>query len=382
MAKHDLETDLVHAGEPHPRIAGAVTLPVFQSSTYAYGGEGTYDDLRYMRLSNSPNHVALHDKIAALEGTEAALVTASGMAAVYVALLSSLGPGDHLIAQDCLYGGTHDLVVGHLAKLGIEHTFVPGDDPGAWEAAVRPSTKAVYCEAMTNPRLDVADFEGLVAFARRRGLVSMIDATFASPILFRPAAVGFDVVLHSATKYLNGHSDIVAGAMAASRARIDAARRLLNLVGASLDAHACFLLQRGLKTLAVRVRQQCASALVLARALEAHPAVASVRYPGLPSHPAHERASRLFSGRFGGMIALELAGGADAVASMMSTLSLWTNAPSLGGPESLVTVPAQTSHVGLSPEARAARGISDALVRLSVGLESPTDLLTALTQSI
>ncbi len=385
MSDEGIETKLIHAGEPRPRIAGAVAMPVFQTSTYEYGG-GTqgavaYDDLRYLRLNNSPNHVALHDKLATLEGTEAALVTASGMAAVFVALASRLRPGDHVIAQRCLYGGTHDLLVGHLGELGIEHTFVAGDDPSQWAAARRPTTRLFYCEAMTNPLLDVADHRGIVAFCRDQGLTSMIDATFASPVVYRPAAEGFDVVVHSATKYLNGHSDIVAGVIAGTRADIERARKLLNLVGASLDAHACFLLHRGLKTLAVRVRQQCANAQAVAEHLHAHPKVARVNYPGLASHPGHARARASFEG-FGGMLSFELHGGAEAAARLLQRLRIATNAPSLGGPETLVTRPSQTSHAGLTPDERAAIGIGEGLVRMSVGLETVADLIADFDQAL
>ena len=387
MSDEGIETKLVHAGEPRPRIAGAVAMPVFQTSTYEYGGGAqggvAYDDLRYLRLNNSPNHVALHEKLAALEGTEAALVTSSGMAAVFTALASHLRPGDHVIAQRCLYGGTHDLLVGHFGELGIEHTFVAGDDPSQWAAARRPTTRLFYCEAMTNPLLDVADHAGIVAFCRDHGLTSVIDATFASPVVFRPAAdgFGFDVVLHSATKYLNGHSDIVAGVIAGSNADIERARKLLNLVGATLDAHACFLLHRGLKTLAVRVRQQCANALAVAEYLHGHEAVARVNYPGLASHPGHARARASFEG-FGGMLSFELHGGAAAAQRLLDRLQIATNAPSLGGPETLVTRPTQTSHAGLTPDERAAIGIGDGLVRMSVGLETVSDLIADLGQAL
>lgn len=385
MSDDGIETKLVHAGEPRPRIAGAVAMPVFQTSTYEYGGstqgDVAYDDLRYLRLNNSPNHVALHEKLAVLEGTEAALVTASGMAAVFTALASRLRPGDHVIAQRCLYGGTHDLLVGYLREQGIEHTFVAGDDPGQWADARRPTTRLLYCEAMTNPLLDVADHAGIVAFCREHGLTSAIDATFASPIVFRPAALGFDLVVHSATKYLNGHSDIVAGVIAGRAADIGQARKLLNLVGASLDAHACFLLHRGLKTLAVRVRQQCASAQTLAEHLAAHPDVARVNYPGLTTHPGHARARALFEG-FGGMLSLQLHEGAAAAQRLLDGLKIAVNAPSLGGPETLVTRPAQTSHAGLTAQQRAAIGISDGLVRVSVGLETVGDLIADFDQAL
>lgn len=369
-----LDTQLIHAGEPRPRHAGAVVPPIYQSSTFELSGDADYHDIRYLRLNNSPNHEVLHAKLAALEGGEAGLVTASGMAAISTALLTVLKSGDHLIAQTCLYGGTHDLVRGELADLGIATTFVPGDDPSAWAEAVRPNTRAFYCETLTNPTLEHADLRGIAAFARARGLVSLVDNTFASPVNFRPIAVGFDVVLHSATKYLNGHSDICAGAVIGRRDLVDRIRHRLDHLGGSLDPHACFLLHRGLKTLGVRVRQQNASALALARMLAEHPAVAQVRYPGLPSHPDHARARAELAG-FGGILAFEPEGGRTAAEAVIARLELAVDAPSVGGVETLVTRPAQTSHRGLTPEARAALGIRDGLVRVSVGLEATEDLI-------
>jgi cystathionine beta-lyase/cystathionine gamma-synthase len=376
-----IDTQLVHAGEPSPRIAGAVAMPIFQSSTYEYGGEGRYDDLRYLRLNNSPNHVALHDKLAALEGAEQALVTASGMAAISATLLSLLRPGDHVLAQRCLYGGTHDFLTGWLARQGVAHDFVDGDDPQAWAAAVRPTTRVFYVEAMTNPLLEVADLPGIAAFARDRGITSVIDATFASPLLYRPVAHGFHLVVHSATKFLNGHSDIVAGVVAGEAERVGAVRSLLSHLGGTLDAHACFLLHRGLKTLAVRLRHQCGSAQAIAEALVQHPKVRRVAYPGLPDHPHHTRARELFSG-FGGMLSFEIFGDLESARAMLDRLRLVTNAPSLGGPESLATLPALTSHLGLAPEARRAIGIEDTLVRLSAGLEDPADIIADLQQAL
>jgi cystathionine beta-lyase/cystathionine gamma-synthase len=385
-----LDTQLVHAGEPLPRYGGAVTMPVFQSSTFEHGGQGRYDDVRYLRLSNTPNHAVLHDKLAAIEGGEAALVTSSGMAAISAALLTVLRPGDHLLAQRTLYGGTHDLLTNTLTRWGVEHDFVDAADPQAWAAALRPTTKAFYVEALTNPLLEVADLPAVARFARDRGLVSMIDATFATPVLLRPIALGFDLVLHSATKYLNGHSDLVAGAVIGSAARVEDVRRTLNLLGGSLDPHACFLLHRGLKTLGVRMRQQCATALAVARALHEHPRVRRVYYPGLPSHPGHERARELLRGGFGGMLSFELeadpAEGADgavqAAERFMARVRLPVDAPSLGGPETLMTRPALTSHAGLHPEVRRGLGIGDGLVRLSVGLEDVGDLVTDLQQAL
>ncbi|HUJ26982.1 MAG TPA: aminotransferase class I/II-fold pyridoxal phosphate-dependent enzyme [Myxococcales bacterium] len=370
----NIDTLLVHAGEPRPRDRGAVAMPIYQSSTFEEEGGRGYHDIRYARLSNTPSHDVLHAKLAALEGAQAALATASGMAAVSAALFSTLRAGDHLIAQEGLYGGTHDLIAHDLPRLGIEHTFVAGDDPAAWEGALTPRTRAFYLESMTNPLVRVADLPAAAAFARAKGLTSIVDNTFCTPLGFSPLRRGFDLVLHSATKYLNGHSDLVAGALMGSADRIRAAKQTLDHLGGSLDPHACFLLQRGLKTLGVRFRQQCATALSVAHALEAHPAVARVNHLGLAAHPHHARARELFA-HFGAMISFELRGGAPAAEAMFARLTLPLHAPSLGGPETLVTRPASSSHAGLSPEERARIGIADGLVRASVGLEDAADLI-------
>lgn len=377
-----IDTQLIHAGEPSPRLAGAVAMPIFQSSTFEYGGEGRYDDVRYLRLNNTPNHEALHQKLAAIEAAAAGLVTASGMAAIASCFWSLLRPGDHLLVQRGLYGGTHDLVTNVLSAWGVRHTFFDATDPSQWASLVEPTTRAIYVEALTNPLLEVADLPAVVDFARTHDLVSLIDATFASPVLLRPIEHGFDLVVHSATKYLNGHSDVIAGAIVGDTARITAIRQTLNLMGACLDTHACALLHRGLKTLGVRVRKQSATALAVARALHEHPAVERVNYPGLLSHPGHERAAALMSGGFGGMLSLDLCGGVAATERFVERLSLAVNAPSLGGPETLLTRPAQTSHVGMDPDARRALGIGDGLVRLSIGLEDPADLIADLTAAL
>jgi cystathionine beta-lyase/cystathionine gamma-synthase len=376
-----LETKLVHAGELQPRVEGSVSMPIFQSSTFERMPEAGYHELRYLRLNNSPNHTVLHAKLAALEGTEAALVTASGMAAISTTLLTLLRPGDHVLVQACVYGGTHALLTHELRDLGIEHTFFDAERPTSWVQLVRPNTRAVYCETITNPLLEVADLPAIARFAREQGLVSLVDNTFASPVAFRPAEHGFDLVLHSATKYLNGHSDIVAGVVAGSAERIGAIGHRLDHLGATLDPHACFLLQRGLKTLALRVRHQSATAVALAAFLEEQAPVISVRHPGLASHPDHERARALLD-CFGGMLTFEVAGGANGARHLLEHLRLATDAPSLGGPETLVTCPAQTSHAGLSPDERRGLGIRDGLVRVSVGLEHVDDLRADFTQAL
>jgi len=364
----------VHAGEPRPRIDGAVEMPIFQSATYEYRGEARYDDVRYLRLNNTPTQTALAAKIAALEGAEAALVTASGMAAITTTLLTVLTAGDHLLAQSCLYGGTHDFVTREFAGLGLTADFIDADRRESWPAQLKPNTRAVYVEAMTNPLLEVADLAAVVEFARAHGLLTIIDNTFASPVNFRPIAAGFDLSIHSATKYLNGHTDIVAGAVAGTGALIERIRHKANYLGGSLDPHAAFLLNRGLKTLALRVRYQNESTLRIAQFLEEHAAVTAVHYAGLASHPRHERARRLFSG-FGGVLSFELAGGAARADEFASRVRIPAIAPSLGGVHTLLTRPATTSHAGLAREDRLRLGITDGLLRLSVGVESTEDLL-------
>ncbi len=373
-SKMRIDTRLIHAGEPTPRIEGAVSMPIFQSSTYEYRGESDYHALRYIRLNNTPNHVALHRKLAAVEAAEDALVTASGMAAVSATLLTLLGSGDHLILQDCLYGGTHDLLTTEFPRLGIEYTLVDGNAPASWPAALRSTTRAVYFESISNPLNRVADLKAGIRFARAHGLSAIIDNTFTSPINFRPATLGFDLSIHSGTKYLNGHSDIVAGAVIGRRELISRINRTMAHLGGSLDPHACFLLHRGLKTLALRVRHQNESALRIARFLAAHPKIAAVNYPGLETHPDYARARELFDG-CGGVLSFELKGGVAAADTLIRTMRLPISAPSLGGVESLITRPATTSHSGMSAAARARAGIADGLVRLAVGLEAPEDLV-------
>src|SRR5271156_7097721 len=369
-----LDTKLIHAGEPEPRIGGAVTMPIFQSSTFEYIGQTNYHDLRYIRLNNTPNQTVLHAKLAALENAEAGLVATSGMAAISAALFTVLAGGGHLLAQDCVYGGTHDLFVDEFPRYGLSVDFIDGDEPRSWREALRPNTKAIYVEAISNPLLQVSDLQAAVDFAAANGLISIIDNTFASPINFRPAEIGFDLSLHSGTKYLNGHTDIAAGAVIGRADLVESIKHTLNHLGGTLDPHACFLLHRGMKTLAVRVRHQNESALKLARWLEQHRAGARVNYPGLESHSNHLRACELFDG-FGGVLSFELHGGVDAAIGFIERVTIPISAPSLGGVESLITLPATTSHSGMSAQERARAGISDGLIRLSVGLESSDDLI-------
>ena len=379
--KHQLNTKLIHAGEPKERYAGAVSMPIFQSSTFAFGGETNYHDLKYIRLNNTPNHIALHQKLAALERAEDALVTASGMAAISASLLAFLKSGDHFLAHESLYGGTHDLITKDFPELGIEYDFIDGRDPSGWHNKLRPNTKLIYVETITNPLLDVLDLNAVVSFAKSNQLVSMIDNTFASPVNYRPIEHGFDLSLHSATKYLNGHTDIVAGAAIGSKDIVTKVRHKLNHLGGALDPNACFLMHRGMKTLGLRMERQNSNSLEIATFLEGHPKVKKVNYPGLESNPNHERAKELFSG-FSGMVSFEIDSNVDDADRFMSSLTLFVNTASLGGVESLVTRPVQTSHSGMAKEDRLASGIKDELIRMSIGIEDAEDLIADLDQAL
>jgi cystathionine beta-lyase/cystathionine gamma-synthase len=376
-----IETKLIHAGEPEPRILGSVPMPIFQSTLYEFDESPGYHDIQYIRLNNTPNHAVLGAKLAALEDTEAGLVTASGMAAISTSLLTVLDHGDHLLAQASLYGGTHDFITQDLPRFGISYDFIDADDAGSWQRLLRKETRAIYVEAMTNPLLEVGDLAAVPRFAREHGLVSLIDNTFASPINFRPPEWGYDLSLHSCTKYLNGHSDIVAGAVLGRAELVERIRHKLNHLGGSLDPHACFLLHRGVKTLALRVRHQNESALRIAGFLAQSPVVSRVNYPGLPSHPRHARARELFAG-FGGVLSFELAAGADGAVRFFERTSLPRRTVSLGGVETLITRPALTSHAGMKAEDRRRLGITDGLVRLAVGIESTDDLLEDFEQAL
>ena len=369
-----VETKLVHAGELQPRPERAVSMPIYQSSTFEYAGASDYHDVQYIRLNNTPNHAVLHAKIAALEGTEQALVASSGMAAISSTLLSLVAAGDHVLAHDGLYGGTFDLLTKDLPRLGVSCTFVDANRPETWAAQVTPRTRLFYVETITNPLVQVVALDQVARFARERGMVSIIDNTLATPINYRPVEHGFDLIVHSATKYLNGHNDIVAGVVAGRAELVAGVKHKLDHLGGSLDPHACFLLQRGLKTLAVRVRYQCQSAQELATYLSRHPRVSQVNYPGLDRHPSHARAKEWFAG-MGGLMSFELADGAAAAERLFQRLEIPICAPSLGGTETLVTRPVTTSHAGLAPDVRRRQGITDGLVRLSIGLENTQDLI-------
>ena len=376
-----METLAVHGGERRPGPEGSVVFPIYQGTVYSVEPGTGYHDIPYIRLSSTPSQRYLHDKLAALEGAEAGVATASGMAAVTTTLLSLLRAGDHLLASDCLYGGTHDFLTNHAADLGWRHTFVDVSRPDTWVAARTPQTKVFLVETITNPLMRVGLLREIVDFARREGLLTVVDNTFATPVNFRPLRAGFDLCFHSATKYLGGHSDLVAGAVMGSAELIERVRRTLNHYGGSLDTHAGFLLARGMKTLALRVRAQNGNAMALAGFLAGHPQVAAVHYPGLPSHPDHRHAAELLSG-FGGMLSLRLRGGAAAATSLLGAVRLAYPAVSLGSVETLITQPAITTHAGMQPEDRERLGITDDLIRVSCGIEGQQDLLADFSQAL
>ena len=376
-----METKLIHAGQPEQLICGAVTMPVFQSATFEYSGQSSYHDIKYIRLNNTPNHLLLSEKLAAIENAQSAIVAASGMAAISTTLLALLNAGDHFLAQSCLYGGTHDLITKDLPSLGITVDFIDANAPETWESKLQPRTKIVFMEAVTNPLLQVGDHRAMVAFCKAHGLLSLIDNTFPTPVNFRPIDLGYDISIHSGTKYLNGHSDIVAGAVMGPSHLIRKVTHKLNHLGGTLDPHACFLLDRGLKTLALRMKHHNQSAMEVAQFLENHERVEKVNYPGLENHPEHHRAKELFDG-FGGMMSFELTGGIEAADAFIHRLTIPISAPSLGGVESLITRPVTTSHAGVSPEDLKKLGISDRLIRLSVGIEATADLIEDFEQAL
>ncbi|MCY4574555.1 MAG: aminotransferase class I/II-fold pyridoxal phosphate-dependent enzyme [Gemmatimonadetes bacterium] len=366
-------TSAVHAGCPEPRPGGPVVQPIVRSSTFHWAGPGDGLDLRYSRYGNNPNQLSVAGKIAALEGTEAGLALASGMAAISMTILSAAGPGDHVVASRHLYGATHALLSGELPKRGITTTFVEPSDPAAWDAALTPRTRVVLIELPTNPTLHVFDIEPARLAARSAGAILAADMTFATPVNIRAAEHGVDAVIHSATKYLGGHSDLIAGVVAGSPELIGRVTKMMKLYGGSIDPGAAWLLERGMRTLPARMDRHNRTAHALARWFTDVEGVRAVIYPGLPSHPDHERATRMLSG-YGGMVSIVLDGGGEAADRFCAELRLAAPAPSLGGVETLVSQPRHTSHVDLGGEVRDALGIPDGFVRISVGLEDLEDL--------
>lgn len=372
-------TRAIHAGQEPDPATGAVTTPIFQTSTYVQEALGRHKGFEYARTQN-PTRLALERNLAALEGGQAAYAFASGMSAITAVMLLLRG-GDHVIVSDNTYGGTYRLCERVLRQFGLDFSYVDTADAGAVERALRPATRLIFVETPTNPIMTVADLDGVAGLARERGVRVAVDNTFMSPYFFRPLERGADLVIHSTTKYLNGHSDSVGGVVVTSRPE-DAERLAFtqNAVGAILSPFDSWLVLRGTKTLALRMRQHDASGRVVASFLAEHPKVRQVYYPGLPQHPQHQRARELFSG-FGGMIAFET-GSLAAARSVLDNVRLCALAESLGGVETLVSHPATMTHASVPPEQRARLGITDGLVRISVGVEDVEDIIADLDAAL
>jgi cystathionine beta-lyase/cystathionine gamma-synthase len=377
----------VHGGERKHGLNAPVTTPVMLTSNFTFAGsaemkrwaEGKSKAYIYTRYGNPTLSVA-EAKIAELEGGEAALVTASGSSAISSTLLSLLQSGDELIASRQLYGGSYRLMRDVLPRFGIRVHHAGADLAGVGPL-VNKNTRAIYLESPTNPTVGLVDLKQVVAIARKHKLVSIVDNTFATPVLQKPLEMGFDLVVHSATKYLAGHSDVVAGAVAGSRERVKKIREMMIVIGGSLDPGAGYLLIRGLKTLELRVRRQSETALAVARFLEKHAKVARVHYPGLASHPDHKLAKRQMTG-FGGMLAFDLKGGLPAARRFCDRAEVFLLAASLGGVESLIVLPIYTSHYRMSTAELRAAGVEPGTVRMSIGLEDPGDLIADLQQAL
>lgn len=370
----------VHGGAPHARPGDPVVTPISQSVSYVQE-PGTSDAPRYTRYGNVPNIELIERRLAMLEGAEAAVVLSSGMGATACAMLALLRPGDHLLSSSWIYGGTHKLFTQELAGMGIDVTLVDPLAPRSWRREMRQTTRAIFVESPVNPTCRVLDLSFLANLAKDSGVALVVDSTFASPVNFRPLEHGADVVIHSTTKYLNGHHDILGGAVMGTTSYVDEVRRKMMVWGQAADPFAVWLLERGLKTLDVRVRRQNDNALALATWCESRPEFARVHYPGLASSPDHEIAERLLDG-YGGMMAVELAAGGDGTARFLGNLRLVTHAPSLGGVDTLVSEPRYTSHAHMTPEERAAIGIPDGFLRFSVGIEDVGDLIADFEQAL
>jgi len=375
-----LSTRAIH-GDPKARADWtAVAPPLYQSSTFT-NPVGSTAEVLYSRYGNNPNQVDIGRRLALLEGGDAALFLASGMGAAALAHLAVLRPGDHLLSSEWIYGGVSRLFREEFGKLGIEVSFVNPTQSRTWKRAMRKTTRAVFLETPTNPLMRVIDLEPVATLCKAEGLALIVDATFASPVNFRPLEHGADIVVHSATKYLNGHSDVIAGAVVGTDQVVEEVRRLMQVWGQSIDPFAAWLIDRGLRTLIVRVERQNAIGLAVADWCAKQDAIAKVHYPGLPSHPDHEIAKRTLAG-FGGMLGIELKGGVRAAERFLKSLTIAAHAPSLGGVETLVSEPRLTSHASLTAEQRAQAGIPDGFLRFSLGLEDPDDLIADFAQAL
>ena len=371
-----INTLCAHAGELKDEQFNGAVSPLYMSTSYAYED---VDVKRYPRYFNTPNQEALSKKMAALEHGEAALIFGSGMAAVSTALFAFLHKGDHVVFQKTLYGGTSNLVVEEFEKFGIEYSFTKGLSSKDFEEQIKENTKVIYTETPSNPLLTITDLEAISGLAKKHGLVSMIDNTFASPVNQNPLDFGIDIVIHSATKYMGGHSDILAGTVISSKEHIDKIFQLAKNFGGSLSDYTVWLLERSLKTMGLRVKAQNQNAQQLAEFLEQNESISKVYYPGLTTHPDHRVAKKQMKG-FGGMLSFELKDLDPAV--FVKYLKLIKPSMSLAGVESTILSPTKTSHALLSPEERAEQGIADGLLRFSVGIEEPEDLIADIEQAL
>jgi cystathionine beta-lyase/cystathionine gamma-synthase len=388
-SRHSLATRVVHGGHS-PAAGEPVVTPLVQSVNYVEE-IGTADGLRYPRYGNVPNAEHVQRRLAALEGAEAALVLGSGMGALACGMLALLRPGDHLLASEWIYGGARRLFTEEFSQLGISVTMVNPTGSREWRRHLRRETRALFLESPSNPSCRVIDLGPLRRLAGGQGVALVVDSTFASPINFRPLEHGADVVIHSATKYLNGHNDVLGGVVLGTASYIEEVRQKMMLWGQAPDPFACWLLERGLKTLDVRVQRQNANAMELAQWLAGQTdksrtdksgcTVSRVHYAGLPGHEDHEIAKTQMSG-FGGMLAFELSGGGAAAERLLKRLTLIRHAPSLGGVDTIVSEPRYTSHAHLTAEERAAAGIPDGFIRMSVGIEAAADLIADLQRAM
>jgi methionine-gamma-lyase len=378
----------VHAGEDKMEFAGAVVPPVFNTSTYVFKN---MEELRkyvsgdphyylYSRYTN-PTVEAVEQKLATLEGGEKCLVVSSGQAAAGTAVMGLLRDGDHMVATPTLYGGVYSLFEKIINGTGLEVTFSDTTSLDDVEKAIKPNTKILYTESPTNPNLTLVDLKGMAELAKKRNLIMMVDNTFATPMNQNPLELGADVVVHSGTKYLGGHSDLVCGAIVGPHKYMKTIYEYRKNMGTNLDPHAAFLLLRGMKTLAIRVERSCDNAMKVAEFLEGHSKVRRVRYPGLKSFPYHELAKKQMK-KFGGMVCFEIDGGLEKVGNVIEAMQIFIHATSLGGVESLVSIPVLTSHIAYSPEDLKRADVNDGMIRLSCGIEDADDLIADLDNAL
>jgi methionine-gamma-lyase len=388
MHKGKFATKAVHAGQPPDPVTGGVSVPIYASSTFIFQNAeqgaarfaGKESGYIYSRLGN-PTVRALEESIAALEGGEDARVTASGMAAISTATMSVVKKGDHILAGDSLYGGTHKVFTDILKAYGVECSLVDTSNLAAVEKAIKPNTKLLYIETPSNPMMTLTDLKAVAKIARKRGIMTMVDNTFMSPYLQRPIEHGIDVVVHSITKSLSGHSDVLGGAIVGTKAFLKAMDPLYKNMGANLGPFEAWLTLRGIKTLHVRMQRQTESAEKIAKWLEEHPKIEWVKYPGLKSHPQHALAKRQMDG-FGSMMSFEVKGGVEAGRRVMNNVKLCGLAVSLGAVETLISHPSSMTHAIIPREDRLKSGITDGLVRLSVGIEDVDDIIEDLDQAL